>query len=127
MANPVPKLSRHWIKQARTYFRSFLDATEFPDPKREEGSRGPEWKYPEWLIMFLAILAVKCKAKNYLAIHRMATAYWPTIAEGLRLKAMSETQLRDRLKKISHFPGKPAAFIFQMFPEMDEAKSHQRR
>jgi len=45
-----------------------LDETKFPDPKREEGSRGPVYKYPEWLIMFIAILAVKCKRKSYVAI-----------------------------------------------------------
>jgi len=41
------------------------------------------------------------------------------IAEGLKITPISERQLRERLKKILHFPGKPAAFIFQLFPELD--------
>jgi hypothetical protein len=120
MAKQVSKLSREWIRRARADFRTFLDETKFPDPKREEGSRGPEFAYPEWLIMFIAILSVKNKLKNYLAIHRMVTEYWDTIAEGLKLKPISERQLRDRLKKIRHSPRKPAAFIFQLFPQLEE-------
>jgi hypothetical protein len=125
-AKPAGKLSREWIKQTRKQFREFLNQTHFPDPKRE-GARGPEFEYPEWLIMFIAILAVKCKLKHYIAIHRMVREYWDAIGEKLKLKPISERQLRDRLKKICHFPGKPAAFIFQLFPELDESKSCQRR
>ena len=120
------KLSREWIKRTRANFKYFLDETDFPDPKRQ-GERGPEFEYPEWLIMFIAILAVKCRVKHYVAIHRMVMRYWETIAQGLKLKPISERQLRDRLKKICHFPGKPAAFVFQLFPELDETKSRQRR
>lgn len=119
------KFSREWIIQTRTVFREFLDKTDFPDPERI-GERGPEFKYPEWLIMFIAILAVKCKCKTYLAIHRMVTEYWDDIAKGLNLKLISERQLRDRLKKICHQPGKPAAFIFQLFPEMEKDYYRQR-
>jgi hypothetical protein len=50
----------------------------------------------------------------------MAVKYWDVIAEGLNLTPISERQLRERLKKILHFPGKPAAFIFQLFPELDQ-------
>lgn len=123
----APKVSREWIRQTRQMFRQFLTDTRFPDPARL-GARGPEFEYPEWVIMFIAILAVKCKCKNYLAIHRMVTEYWDEIAEGLKpkLKLISERQLRDRLKKICHFPGKPAAFIFQLFPEMEQKYSRQR-
>ena len=64
MAKPCNKLSCEWIKRTIVDFRTFLE-TKFPDPTREEGSRGPEYKYPEWLIMFIAILAVKCKRKSY--------------------------------------------------------------
>jgi len=70
--------------------------------------------------MFIAILSVKFKRKSYLAIHRMVTEFWEDISGGLDLPLMSETQLRDRLKKICHYPGKPAAFIFQLFPELDK-------
>jgi hypothetical protein len=37
------------------------------------------------------------------------------IAEGLSLKPISESQLRERLKKICHTPRRPAAFMFQIF------------
>ncbi len=70
--------------------------------------------------MFIAVLSVKNKLKNYLAIHRRVTEYWDPLAEGLKLKPISERQLRDRLKKICHSPRKPAAFIFQLFPELEE-------
>ena len=119
MTMKISKLSRSWIRQTRKDFKEFLEETEFPDPKRT-GERGPEFRYPEWLIMFIAVLAVKCKLKAYKAIHRMSTEYWDTITQGLKLKPISERQLRDRLKKICHFPGKPATFIFQIFPELDE-------
>jgi hypothetical protein len=71
--------------------------------------------------MFIAVLSVKAHVKNYLAIHRLAVQHWDLLAEGLdgqtRTKPISESQLRDRLKKICHAPGRPAAFIFQVFPE----------
>lgn len=68
------KLNTKWIKQTRQYFRKFLDVTKFPDPEKM-GSRGPAFEYPEWLIMFISILAVKCKVKSYVGIHRMSTKY----------------------------------------------------
>ena len=100
------------------WFQGLLDETDFPDPPRL-GERGPVFKYPEWLIMFIAILSVKLKVKSYLQIHKMAVKYWPVIAQGMDLTPISERQLRERLKKIRHFPGKPAAFIFQLFPELE--------
>jgi hypothetical protein len=115
----VLKVSPEWIRQTREDFRSFLDETDFPDPERL-GQRGPKLFFPEWLIMFIAIVSVKYKRKTYLAIHRMVTEYWDVIAEDLELPLISETQLRERLKKICHFPGKPATFIFQLFPEWDK-------
>jgi hypothetical protein len=120
MPKPVPKLNPDWILQTRDYFLDFLKVTKFPHPVRN-GSRGSEFDYPEWLIIFIAILSVKCKARNYLAIHRMTTQYWKDIIQGTKLekkkvKPISETTLRDRLKKICHEPRKPAAIIFQIFP-----------
>lgn len=122
--NKVNKLSLEWISQTRKDFRLFLKETKFPNPVRL-GKRGPEFKYPEWLIMFIAILSVKCKLKSYLAIHRMVKEYWSVISQGLNLKLISERQLRDRLKKICHFPRKPAAFTFQVFPELEQRQSSQ--
>lgn len=120
------KISREWIREARKMFLEFLKETGFPEVKRK-GERGPEFKYPEWLIMFIAVLSVKLGYKTYLGIHRMVKEYWDVIGEGLNLDVISERQLRDRLKKISHYPGKPATFIFQIFPELEEAEDSKCR
>ncbi len=117
MSANTSKLNPQWVRQARQYFQEFLEVTQFPEPVRN-GTRGSAFTYPEWLIMFIAVLAVKCKQKNYQAIHRMVLQYWEILTEGLELKQpISESQLRDRLKKIGQGPGSPAAFIFQVFPE----------
>jgi len=119
MAKKSNKISTQWIRETRSDFRAFLDETDFPDPQRL-GERGPEFTYPEWLIMFIAILSVKLKVKAYLQTHKIALKYWDIIAEDLDLEPISERQLRDRLKKICQQPGKPAAFIFQLFPELKQ-------
>jgi hypothetical protein len=113
MAKQVPKLNPDGVREARDYFRKFLKVTNFPHPRRN-GGRGSGFEYPEWMIMFIAVLSVKCKMKSYLKIHELSTRYWDIIAEGTVLKPISERQLRDRLKKICHSPRKPAAFIFQL-------------
>ena len=118
MTKKVRKISKKWIEQTRDYFREFLNETDFPDPDRL-GERGPKLYYPEWLIMFIAVLSVKMKIKTYVQIHKMAVDYWDLIAQDLNLTPISERQLRDRLKKICHHPRKPATFIFQMFPELE--------
>ena len=118
MTQKAQKISKKWVKQTRKFFRDFLDETDFPDPERL-GERGPTFKYPEWLIMFIAVLSVKMKIKSYVQIHKMAVDYWDVIAKGLDLKPISERQLRDRLKKICHHPRRPATFIFQLFPELE--------
>ena len=119
MAKRAQKISGKWIEQTRDFFIDFLDETNFPDPDRT-GERGPTFKYPEWLIMFIAVLSVKLKIKTYVQIHKMTVDYWDLIAKDLNLKPISERQLRDRLKKICHQPGKPATFIFQIFPELEQ-------
>ena len=121
MVKKAKKISKKWIEETRDYFREFLDETDFPDPDRM-GQRGPTFSYPEWLIMFIAVLSVKLKIKSYVQIHKMATEYWNQIAKDLNLKPISERQLRDRLKKICHNPKKPAVSIFQMFPELEQGQ-----
>jgi hypothetical protein len=118
MQEQISRLNPEWVRQARDYFREFLEETGFPHPLRN-GARGSEFSYPEWLIMFIAVLSVKCKIKTYQGIHRLALQYWPIITEGMEggIKPISESQLRDRLKKICHTPGRPTGFIFQVFPE----------
>ncbi len=60
MAKKSNKISTRWISETRDEFRAFLEETDFPFPKRI-GERGPVFTYPEWLIMFIAILSVKMK------------------------------------------------------------------
>jgi hypothetical protein len=119
MARRAKKISENWILETRELFRDFLDETEFPDPERL-GERGPKFKYPEWIIMFIAVMSVKLKLKTYVQIHKMAMQYWDIISKDLGLEPISERQLRDRLKKICHDPRKPATFIFQLFPELEQ-------
>jgi len=125
MTKKSNKISTRWISETRDEFRAFLEETDFPAPERI-GERGPKFTYPEWLIMFIAILSVKMQIKTYVQIHKMAVRYWDIIAKGLDLTPISERQLRERLKKILHFPTKPAAFIFQLFPELDPRHGDQR-
>lgn len=115
MAKKVSKLNPAWITQTRKEFLTFLYVTKFPHPERN-GRRGSKFVYPEWLIMFLALLAVTGKVKSYVGIHQLAARYWGVVATDLGVPPISESQLRERLKKIRHTPGKPAAFVFQIFP-----------
>lgn len=117
MTKQTPKLNPEWIRQTRDYFKEFLKVTKFPHPVRN-GNRGSEFEYPEWMIMFIAILAVKAKVKTYKGIYRLALQYWQSIAQGTQKQddPISATQLRDRLKKISYQPRRTPAFVFQIFP-----------
>jgi len=109
-------ISKAWIKQTREYFLAFLRETHFPEIERH-GARGGPFHYPEWLIMLIGILAVKCKAKTYLGIHRLSTTYWKELCgEHVHVPPISERQLRERLKKISFRPGTGAGYIYQIFP-----------
>lgn len=113
MPKQTSKLNPQWVQEALSSFKEFLQVTQFPHPVRN-GVRGSEFDYPEWLIMFIAVLAVKSKTKTYLGIHRLALQYWSIIAP--RSKPISERQLRDRLKKISYQLGKTPVFVSQIFP-----------
>ena len=123
MVKKSNKISTAWISETRDEFRAFLDETDFPDPERI-GERGPAFKYPEWLIMFIAILSVKMKIKAYAQIHKMAVKYWDVIAYGFDLAQISERKLRERLKKILHFPSKPAAFTAMAVSAFHHIRSH---
>jgi hypothetical protein len=114
-ATTVPKLNPHWIKQAKAEFNEFLQATHFPEPVRN-GIRGSTFDYPESLILLIAVVSVKAHVKTYQGIHRLVVRYWEWLTPDPHLSPISETQLRDRLKKIRHSPRKPAGFISQIFP-----------
>lgn len=117
MKKQTSKLNPQWVKETRDYFLNFLKETRFPSPERN-GDIGRKFDYPEWLIMLVSIISVKGKVDSYVGIHRLAVQYWDVIAQNTKLKKpISERQLRDRLKKICHKPGKPPDFIFQIFPE----------
>jgi hypothetical protein len=59
----VPKLNPKWIQQTKTDFLEVLRATRFPELTRN-GTRGSTFEYPEWLIMLIAVLSVKCKVQT---------------------------------------------------------------
>ncbi len=122
MRQSASKLNPDWVKQTLGYFQEFLRVTKFPHPEREfDTLRGRKFNYPEWLIMFIAVLSVKAKVKRYLNIHKLALQYWDImtvdLSKEIQQKPISERQLRDRLKKICHSPRKHAGFIFQIFPK----------
>jgi hypothetical protein len=67
--------------------------------------------------MLIGVLAVKSQEKTYLGIHRLSTRYWNELCGGqLKAPPISESQLRERLKKISFHPGSGAGYIHQIFP-----------
>ncbi|MGI9568302.1 MAG: hypothetical protein ACR2PH_00820, partial [Desulfobulbia bacterium] len=111
-------ISARWIRETRNDFRPFLIKQTSPI-QNDSGSGVQDFNFRKWLIMFIAVLSVKLKIKTYVQIHNMAVRYWKIISQGMDLNPISERQLRERLKKIRHFPGKPAAFIFQLFPELE--------
>src|SRR5512143_1168358 len=74
-APAIPKLNPKWIKQTKIEFLEFLRATHFPEVRRN-GARGSTFEYPEWLIMLIEVLSVKCKVKTYQGIQRLTVQYW---------------------------------------------------
>jgi len=108
-------VSKEWIKATRTHVLDFLHTTGFPALPRH-GERGLLCAYPEWLIMLIGVLAVKCKEKTYVGIHRLSTRYWQELCgQDGTLPPISESQLRERLKKIGFKPGTGAGYIYQIF------------
>jgi hypothetical protein len=109
-------VSKQWIKETREYFLDFLRATNFPELSRQ-GERGSEVEYPEWLIMLIGVVAVKCKEKTYVGIHRLSTRYWKELCgKEVTASPISESRLRARLKKICFEPGAGAGYVYQVFP-----------
>jgi hypothetical protein len=118
MAKIVSKLNPQWVTQTRTDLRQFLKAAKFPHPRRD-GQRGSAFDYPEWLIMLIAVLGLRCKVKTCVGIHRLALQYGPLLTPDPALKPSSESHLNRSCAnayKICHTPGKPATFILQFFP-----------
>ena len=109
-------VSKQWVKATRKYFLDFLRETHFPEFARH-GERGNPFEYPEWLIMLIGVLAVKCKEKSYVGIHRLSTHYWQELCgPEVHAPPISASQLRARLKKIRFEPGSGAGYIQQIFP-----------
>jgi hypothetical protein len=110
------KISPQWVRQTRTAFLQFLDATRFPAVERH-GPRGKTFAYPEWLIMLIGVLAVTCKEQSYLGIHRMACRFWKELCgRQVKFPPISESQLRARLKNIGYQLGTPPGYVCQIFP-----------
>lgn len=109
-------VSQQWIKATRRYFLDFLRATHFPEFTTPRG-RGSPGVYPEWLIMLIGVVAVKCKLKTDVEIHRLSTHYWPELCgKEVQAPPISTSQLRARLKKIRFVPGSGAGYRYQIFP-----------
>jgi hypothetical protein len=90
------KLSRKWVRQTRRHFLQFLHATRFPSVERH-GQRGKTCEDPEWLIMLIGILAVKCTEQTSLGIHRMTCRCWKALGgHTVQLPPNSERQRRER-------------------------------
>lgn len=98
MSQTISKLNPEWISATRKYFLDFLEATDFPHPERN-GTRGSKARLSRMDDYVYRRLAVKCKVKSYLGIHILAVCYWQQIATGEEVPPISESQLRDRLKK----------------------------
>ena len=56
-------VSKQGVKETRRYFLDFLRATHFPEFTGPRG-RGSPGVYPEWLIMLIGVVAVKCQGKT---------------------------------------------------------------
>ena len=109
-------VSKQWVTATRQYFLEFLRATHFPEFTKSR-ERGSPVEYPEWLIMLIGVLAVKCKEKTYVGIHRLSTRYWQELCgQEVRAAPISESRLRARLKKICFVPGSGAGYMYQIFP-----------
>jgi hypothetical protein len=109
-------VSKQWIKETHKYFVEFLRATHFPEFTEQKG-RGSPLEYPEWLIMLIGVMAVKCREKTYVGIHRLSTRYWQELCgKEVQAPPISASQLRERLKKIRFEPGSGAEYIQQIFP-----------
>jgi hypothetical protein len=86
------KLSRNWVRQTRTYVLQFLHTPCFPSIARH-GHRGQTFVYPDWEIMLIGVLAVKCREPTHLGIHRMTGRFWKDLCgRQLRLPPISESQ-----------------------------------
>lgn len=109
-------ISQEWVESTRAYFLEFLRMTKFPELTGQGESAG-RCEYPEWLIMLIGVVAVKCKEKTYLGIHRLSTRFWKELCgEEVTAPPISESRLRARLKKIRFKPGTGAGYMDQIFP-----------
>ena len=111
MTRKANKISSQWIRETRKAFRDFLDETNFPDPERL-GERGPVFKYPEWLIMFIAILSVKLKIKTYVQIHKNGGQVLGFHRPGNGFEPHQRKTAQGPFKKNPSFPWKASSVHF---------------
>jgi hypothetical protein len=110
------KIAPKGVCQLRKYVLKFLHATHFPSVERH-GQRGKTFEYPDWWIMFIGILAVKCKEPTYRGIHRMACRFWNELyGRQVRLPPISESRVRERLKEIGYQLGTAPGDVVHIFP-----------
>jgi hypothetical protein len=109
-------LSKRGVKQPRADFLKCLRETKFPELDRH-AERDEAFHDPEWLIMLIGVLAVKSQEKTSLGMHRLSTRFWNERCGGqLNAPPISESQWRERCKKISFQPGSAAGYMHQIFP-----------
>jgi hypothetical protein len=85
-------ISQEWVESTRAYVLEFLRMTKFPELTRHGESAG-RCDYPEWLIMLIGVLAVTCKEKTYLGIHRLSTRFWQELCgEEVKAPPISESR-----------------------------------
>jgi hypothetical protein len=115
-SRPGSMISKQWIKETRCYFLDFLRTPHFPECTQLQG-RGSPGVYPEWRIRLIGVVAVKCKEKTDVGIHRLRTRYWQELCgQEVQAPPLAARQLRARLKKIGLVPGSGAGDIPQIFP-----------
>ena len=67
--------------------------------------------------MLIGVVAVKCKEKTYVGIHRLSARFWEELCgEEVKAPPISESRLRARVKKIRFQPGTGAGYMDQISP-----------
>jgi hypothetical protein len=85
-------ISQEWVESARAYFLEFLRMTKCPELTRHGESTG-RCEDPEWFIMLIGVLAVKCKEKTYVGIHRLSRRFWKELCgEEVQTPPISESR-----------------------------------
>ena len=109
-------ISKRWFKQTRAYYLKFLRETKFPELDRH-AARGEAFHDPEWLIMLIGGASGHKPEENVVGDSSPQHALRERAVGGeLNAPPISESQLRERLQKISSQPASGAGYMDQIFP-----------